>query len=242
MRKFGLIGKVLKHSFSQRYFTEKYKKENIDDCEYSLYELDSLQDFPKLISMPDLVGLNVTIPYKQEVIKYLDSIDETAEQINAVNTIHKTSEGLKGYNTDVIGFESSLKSFIGRKKVEKALVLGTGGGSQAVQFSLKRLGVKPTVVSRSKGDLVYDNVDREIIRNHRLIVNCTPVGTYPNINECPDLPYRYINKKHLLYDLVYNPEKTLFLKHGIAEGASVMNGYSMLVGQAEAAWHIWNDI
>lgn len=242
MRKFGLIGKTLKHSFSQKYFTAKFKSENIPDCQYDLYELETIDEFSKLLEIPDLAGLNVTLPYKQSVIPFLDEIDPIAAEINAVNTIKISNNRLTGYNTDIIGFEENLKKFIGRKKVEKALVLGTGGASQAIQFSLKRLGMDITIVSRSAGDIQYDSLSGEVIRNHRLIVNCTPLGTYPDIDQCPDIPYRFLNRKHLLYDLVYNPEKTLFLTLGEAEGASVMNGYPMLVGQAEASWRIWNGI
>ncbi len=240
MKQYGLIGKTLKHSFSEKYFGEKFGKEVIREARYSLYELEEISAFRKLISEKVFAGLNVTIPYKESIISFLDDVDETAKSIGAVNTIDFKNGKLTGYNTDVIGFGKALKRLIGRKTVRDALVLGSGGASKAIQFFLKSKGIDFLVVSRSKGDLSYDQLDRDTIRSHRLIINCTPVGTFPDIDEAPAIPYQHLRTKHLLFDLVYNPEKTLFLTHGESVGASIMNGYEMLVEQAEASWKIWN--
>ena len=239
-RQFGLIGKTLKHSFSKNYFKEKFHSDNIQDAYYDLYELPTIDAFTQLIESKNFSGLNVTIPYKQEVIPYLDELDITASEIQAVNTILFKEGKLIGFNTDVIGFRTAIKKLIGRKKVEKAMILGTGGASKAILYVLRELGIKSTIVSRTTGDITYDQLDRSIIKDHRLIINCTPLGTYPNVNNAPPIEYKYLNKKHLLFDLVYNPEKTLFLNHGIEKNCFTMNGMKMLIGQAEASWTIWN--
>ena len=240
MKQYGLIGKTLKHSFSEKYFGEKFEKEAIKNTKYSLYELEEINAFRKLISENTVAGLNVTIPYKESIIPFLDDIDETAKSIGAVNTIDFKHGKLTGYNTDVIGFGKALKRLIGRKTVRDALVLGSGGASKAIQYFLREKGINFSVVSRSNGDLTYDQLDAETMRSHRLIINCTPVGTFPDVNKAPVIPNEYLHSKHLLFDLVYNPEKTLFLTHGESVGASIMNGYEMLVEQAEASWEIWN--
>lgn len=242
MRNFGLIGKTLKHSFSEKYFANKFNQEEITDAQYSLFELHDIREFPELISGTELRGLNVTIPYKEAIIPYLDELDDAAKAIGAVNTIDFKEGITKGYNTDNVGFKIALKKLIGRKKVNNALILGTGGASKAIQYSLSEIGINYSVISRTKADFVYEELDKEIIRSHRLIVNCTPLGTYPAIEFSPVIPYEFLTAKHLLFDLVYNPEKTLFLAHGESVGASIMNGYEMLVQQAEASWEIWNTI
>ncbi len=246
-RQFTLIGYPLSHSFSENYFTQKFEREQIKNHEYSLSPLERIEDFPQLItSMPNLVGLNVTIPYKEQVIPYLDSISEEAEAIGAVNTIKIENGKLKGFNTDVYGFEKSLIQFLqkGNKKqtVENALVLGTGGAAKAVIYILKKLGIDPILVSRrqNSGDLTYSDLDTPIFEECQLIVNTTPLGMLPNVNSCPDLPYHRLNKNYFLYDLVYNPEKTVFLKRGESQKAAIMNGLEMLHLQAEKAWEIWS--
>ncbi len=243
MRKFGLIGRTLKHSFSKKYFTEKFETEQIEGCQYDLFELAEINEFTNLIkSNPELIGLNVTIPYKKDVIQYLDEMDENAAQLQAVNTIKVSKSGLKGFNTDYIGFKNSLEKW--DTSGASALVLGTGGASNAVKKVLEDKGIRLQMVSRSEGaDLTYDQIksNREIIKESLLIVNTTPLGTFPNVEDCPDLPYSQLGANHLLFDLVYNPEVTQFMQHGIEKGAKVQNGYDMLVGQAEAAWEIWNS-
>ncbi len=244
MRQFGLIGYPLGHSFSKLFFTEKFEKEGID-AQYELYPLETIQDFKSLISTVELTGLNVTIPYKQQVMQFLDEMDDTAAKIGAVNVIKfiRTAEGtkLKGYNSDAIGFENSIKQALSNKH-KKALLLGTGGASKAIKYSLEKLGIEVNYVSRTKGPgiLSYEELNESILKEHLLIVNSTPVGMYPNIDACPDLPYEFITKDHFLYDAIYKPEQTLFLKKGEAQGAQTMNGLEMLYGQAKAAWEIWN--
>lgn len=239
-RVFGLIGKTLHYSFSQKYFAKKFEDLALDHCRYELFELENIEEFLSLKLTPNLAGLNVTIPYKKEIIPYLDDLDPVAKKIQAVNTIKFQDGKLIGYNTDIIGFTDSLKKLIGRKKVENALILGTGGASFAIKYALETLGIEYKVVSRSSGDIRYDGIDKDFLRSHRLIINSTPLGTYPDVDLAPNLPYQHLQRKHLLFDLVYNPEKTLFLDYGVRKGCSVTNGYPMLVGQAEAAWNIWN--
>lgn len=247
-RQFTLIGYPLSHSFSQKYFTEKFEREDITNHEYFLSPLENIEDFPKLLSThPNLAGINVTIPYKEKVLSFLDEISREAEAIGAVNTIKIKDGKLKGYNTDVYGFEKSLLDLLTQKgkkiSVENALILGTGGAAKAVVFILRKLGIEPILVSRKKGkgDLTYDDLDTIIFDECRLIVNTTPLGMLPNIDSCPDLPFERMNKKFYLYDLVYNPEKTVFLKRGESQGAAIKNGLEMLHLQAEKAWDIWNE-
>ncbi|MFY0627536.1 MAG: shikimate dehydrogenase [Reichenbachiella sp.] len=245
MKRYGLIGKTLKHSFSKNYFTDKFKKENIEDSIYELYELKVIGEIQDLLEQnKDLSGLNVTIPYKLEVMPFLDELDENAKAINAVNTIKFQPNGkLKGYNTDYYGFRNSIKDW--ELNGVSALVLGTGGASNAVKKVLGDLSIPFQMVSRSpkEGILTYDDLKRDpqIISKNLLIINTTPVGTFPNEHECPDIPYASVGENHLLFDLVYNPEVTLFLQKGLDVGAKIKNGYNMLVGQAEASWKIWGD-
>lgn len=244
MKQLGLIGYPLNHSFSKAYFSNKFQKEEITDFSYQLFPLEEITAFPALMeSHPDLVGLNVTIPYKEQVIPYLDELDESASVIGAVNVI-KIVEGKKtGYNSDYYGFRKSLENFLPDNFDRKALILGTGGASKAVKFALEKMEIGFQVVSRSseKG-LTYNSLlkEPELLDGFHLIINTTPLGTYPSVNEKPDLPFHQLNKNHFLYDLVYNPEETAFMKAGIAQGAKVKNGYEMLVEQAEKAWEIWN--
>ena len=244
MREFGLIGKTLKHSFSQKYFEEKFRREQITDASYSLFELTDIKQLTEFIRQrPQLVGYNVTIPYKQQIIPYLDKLSEEAAAVNAVNTVVIERVGVqiltKGHNTDIIGFRESLREV---DLPKQALVLGTGGAAAAVTYVLENLGCRCTAISRDpQRGLPYSALNADIIRQHKFIVNCTPLGTYPNINEKPDIPYEGLSGEHFLYDLVYNPSETAFLKEGILRGAKVQNGLQMLHAQAEASWRIWNN-
>ena len=241
MKQFGLIGYPLSHSFSKGYFAEKFAKENIVDCHYDVFPLEKVEDFVELCNThKNLVGLNVTIPYKEKIIPFLDELDETAANIGAVNTI-KFSNGKKiGYNTDCFGFEMSLKPLL-KPHHTHALILGTGGASKAVEYVLKKLGIDFHYVSRTKSAkaIAYEEVNDLIIQNSTLIINSTPIGMYPNVNDAPDIPYQFITDKHLLYDLIYNPEETQFLKEGKERGAQTKNGLEMLHLQAERSWQIW---
>lgn len=246
MRRFGLIGYPLGHSFSKKYFADKFEKEQITDCEYELYQLESIDELPALVkSVKGLVGLNVTIPYKEQVLKYLDEIDPKAESIGAVNTIKVQGKKLIGFNTDYIGFKESLVKFVGPNSMpEKALILGTGGASKAVKVALEDLGIEFQFVSRNseEGQLSYEDVNTSTLQHlntHKLVVNTTPLGTAPNTESLPDLPYQHLTENHYLYDLVYNPLKTAFMQKGIDAKCWVKNGLEMLHGQAEAAWEIW---
>ncbi|MGJ1433410.1 shikimate dehydrogenase family protein [Sphingobacterium spiritivorum] len=247
MKKLGLIGFPLGHSFSKKYYLEKFEKEHIRGIDYNLYPLEDIHQFPDLYQETDgLYGVNVTIPYKQTIIPFLDELSPEAQQMNAVNCIQikKKDEGyhLKGFNTDAFGFEESLKPLL-KPHHNKALILGNGGAAQAVVFSLQKLGITYTFVSRTKTDtnLTYSDLNDTIIKENTLIINCSPLGTYPNVDTCPDIPYESISEEHLLYDLVYNPEVTLFLKKGLEKGAAIKNGYDMLLLQAERNWIIWNE-
>lgn len=241
MREYGLIGKSLKHSFSIRYFSEKFKNEKIDAV-FQNFEIESIDDFPQVLSShPKLCGLSVTIPYKTTIIPYLDVVSEDAKQINSVNSIKITNGRTIGYNTDVIGFKQSLKPFL-KHGMERALILGTGGASKAVAYALRQIGLEVTLVSRNpkEGRLGYNQINEFVMRAFKLIVNTTPLGMYPNIDTFPDIPYEYLTEEHLLYDLTYNPDTTVFLQKGKARGATIVNGLSMLHIQAEASWEIWN--
>lgn len=239
-RKFGLIGYPLSHSFSAQYFKLKFSNENITDAEYLSYPIENLGHIFNLFEK-GLLGLNVTIPYKEKVIPCLDGLDETAEKIGAVNTIKVSNGKIIGYNTDVYGFEKSITPYLVKKHSKNGLILGTGGASKAVAFVFDKLGYKVNFVSRTKGDYSYEDLNQEIVENHGVIVNCTPLGTAPKIEEFPNIPYQFLSAKHLLYDLIYNPEKTVFLKKAEAQGATIKNGHEMLVLQAEKSWSIWND-
>ena len=237
MRHFGIIGYPLIHSFSAKYFNEKFESEKID-AEYSLYPTENLTGERMNELMNSLDGMNVTMPYKKDVIAYLDRLDETAEAIGAVNVIHDRV----GYNTDCLGFIDSIRPLL-REYDKKALVLGTGGASKAVCFGLKKLGISPTLVSRTpqEGMLGYDDLTEAVMSDYTVIVNCTPLGMAPEEETFPPIPYEYISARHLLFDCVYNPEETLFLQKGKAQGATTRNGMEMLYGQAKAAWKIWNN-
>ena len=237
MRHFGIIGYPLIHSFSAKYFNEKFESEKID-AEYSLYPTENLTGERMNELMNSLDGMNVTMPYKKDVIAYLDRLDETAEAIGAVNVIHDRV----GYNTDCLGFIDSIRPLL-REYDTKALVLGTGGASKAVCFGLKKLGISPTLVSRTPkvGMLGYDDLTEAVMSDYTVIVNCTPLGMAPEEETFPPIPYEYISARHLLFDCVYNPEETLFLQKGKVQGATTRNGMEMLYGQAKAAWKIWNN-
>lgn len=245
MQKYGLIGYPLKHSFSIGYFNEKFNSEGID-AEYMNFEIPSITSLPDIIrNTPGLKGLNVTIPYKEQVIPFLDELDKDAKAIGAVNVIkiirQKGKPRLIGYNSDVIGFSKSIVPLL-KIHHNKALILGTGGASKAVFHGLKNLGVESLFVSRHKypGVLTYEELTPEIMNEYKLIVNCTPVGMYPNVDSCPDIPYDQLTPNHLLYDLLYNPDTTLFMNKGAQQGAITKNGLEMLLLQAFAAWEIWN--
>ena len=245
MRVFGLIGYPLSHSFSPGYFAQKFSNEGIEDAVYRLFPLDNIYKLKDLLdSELNLTGLNVTIPYKQQVIPFLSEIDETARFIGAVNTICvcRTSSGisLKGYNTDVIGVRESLK---GQEHHKNALILGNGGASKAVIYTLNQLGIKYTIVSRTpKGSdqIAYDQVSEQTILKNTLIINTTPLGMSPNTAECPPIPYQAIGQQHFIFDLVYNPAETLFMQKAHQNGAQTINGKLMLFSQAEASWQLWN--
>ena len=247
MNTYGLIGYPLGHSFSRKFFTEKFATEGID-AQYLNFEIPSIEEFPEIIkNNPTLRGLNVTIPYKQQVMQYLDDISEEAKAIGAVNVVKcqlstvNCQLHLTGYNSDVIGFVESIKPLL-KPHHKKALILGTGGASKAIHYGLeKKLGMKTLFVSRSarKGMITYEKVTAEVLKEYEVIVNCSPVGMYPHVDECPVLPYEALNENNLLYDLVYNPLETLFMKKGAAQGATVKNGLEMLHLQAIASWEFW---
>lgn len=243
MNRYGLLGKNISYSFSQGYFTQKFNDLGLMNHSYENFDLKKIEEVKNVLNQGDIRGLNVTIPYKQEIIPFLDELDPKAKQIGAVNTIQFSKEGLIGFNTDAYGFQKSLEPYL-KPHHTKALILGTGGASKAVQYVLNELGIKSTYVSRSKknGQYTYDELDQDIIKENTLIINCTPLGTFPNIEDKPAIPYDHIGTQHLLYDLIYNPEKTSFLSIGESKGASICNGLKMLEGQAEKAWEIWNNV
>lgn len=244
MRKFGLIGKKLSHSFSKKYFTEKFEREGIQDTSYELYELPDAKELSALLQRePELVGLNVTVPYKQDVLPLLDEIDQAATKIGAVNTIRISGGKLKGYNTDYIGFKDSLDEFYPQQARGQALVLGTGGAAKAVWAALNALQIPYMAVSRTpdSDELSYEQLTPALLQNYNLIINTTPIGMHPHTEAAPPLPYGALSAAHYLYDLVYNPEETQFLKKGAAAGAQTCNGLGMLYRQADAAWEIWNS-
>jgi shikimate dehydrogenase len=242
MKRFGLIGFPLSHSFSEKYFSEKFQRDEIEDCTYELFPLENIEDVRLLFEVnKDLAGLNVTIPYKESVIEYLDDLDPIAQKIGAVNCIHIDEIQRTGYNTDWLGFRDALTPLL-HQPHQHALVLGTGGASKAVMYALKTLGIHVTLVSRTKGHkhISYADITPAIMQQHTVIVNCTPLGMYPDVMQCPDIPYELITANHLLFDLIYNPGETLFLQKGKAKGALTSNGLEMLRLQAEYAWEIWN--
>ena len=245
MRLFGLIGYPLSHSFSEKYFNEKFKKEGIPDCSYKLFPLSEIKLFPALTEKyPALLGVNVTIPYKESIIPFLQSLDEVASETGAVNTVKIIRSDkqvtLTGFNTDVFGFEESL---MGIKNIKKAIILGTGGASKAVAYVLKKMKVSVLFVSRNpagRETIGYGDLSRELILEHNFIINATPLGMYPDVEKCPPIPYEFIGKEHFLYDLVYNPAETGFLTRGKKQGAGTKNGSLMLKLQSEKSWEIWS--
>lgn len=244
MARFGLIGKNIDYSFSRGYFKTKFKTENLPHS-YVNFDLETINEFPDLLKNDKTIkGFNVTIPYKEQIIPYLDKIDKTAKKIGAVNTVKITKKGnLKGYNTDYYGFKNSLKPLL-KNREYSALILGTGGASKAVAFALKKLNIPFKFVSRqanSTNQISYQEVTETLINKYKIIINCTPVGTFPDINDFPNLPYNGITTQHILYDLIYNPAQTRFLKTGKLHGAQTINGLKMLELQAEKSWKIWNS-
>ena len=247
MDKYGLIGYPLGHSFSISYFNQRFQDEGIDAV-YENYEIPTIESLDEVLNLnPELKGLNVTIPYKEKVIPYLDSISPEARVIGAVNVIKVSHEGknvkLKGYNSDVIGFTKSIEPMIEKKWHKKALILGTGGASKAINYGLRNLGLETVFVSRyERPDTIqYQNITPDVIREYNVIVNCTPLGMYPNTEECPQLPYEAMDSHTILYDLIYNPDETLFMKRGAQYGAQTKNGLEMLLLQAFASWEFWNE-
>ena len=247
MDKYGLIGYPLGHSFSISYFNQKFADEGIN-ATYENFEIPSIDDLPEIIDRyPNLRGLNVTIPYKEKVIPFLDSISPEARAIGAVNVIRvvhqKNNTLLKGYNSDVIGFTQSIEPMLDPKWHKKALILGTGGASKAINYGLKSLGIEPVFVSRYErpGTIQYQSITPDVVREYNVIVNCTPLGMYPNTDECPQLPYEAMDSHTILYDLIYNPDQTLFMRNGAKYGAVVKNGLEMLLLQAFASWEFWHE-
>ena|SRR2546428_7630482 len=246
MKKFGLIGFPLSHSFSQKYFTEKFAKQGLTDHQYDLYPIENAEDFLSIVKNDsDLFGLNVTIPHKLAVMLFLDELDESAAEVGAVNVIkierNKNGEiNLKGFNSDVYGFQNSLQPLLNPVHTH-ALILGTGGASKAVAYALKKLEIQYKFVSRKaiENGFSYEELTEEVLSKYKVVVNCSPLGTYPNVEVAPMIPYQFLGPEHLLYDLVYNPAETEFLKRGKLKGAMVKNGYEMLELQAEKAWEIW---
>ncbi len=248
MKTLGLVGKTLGYSFSKKHFEEKFSVQKLSEYRYLNFEIEAIANFPDIFKDKSIIGLSCTIPYKQEVIKYLNELSDEAKAIGAVNTIKvsrvENELYLKGYNTDCFGFEKSLITQL-ETYHNKAIILGTGGASLAVEYVLKKLEIPYLIVSRSastkEGVVTYNELNESIIKEHKLIINCTPLGTYPDVDACANIPYQYIGDKHYLYDLVYNPECSLFLSKGKEKGASIKNGLEMLQLQADKAWEIWNE-
>jgi shikimate dehydrogenase len=243
MKRYGLIGRTLTHSFSQRYFARKFEEAGLTDHVYQNFELKTITDFPAIFThFPDVKGVNVTIPYKEEVLRYLTTVSEVVKEIGACNCIRVKGNGLIGYNTDVVGFRQSLEPRL-KPWHQKALVLGTGGAAKAIQYVLKELGIGYKMVSRQKAEenITYEEVNASILEEYLLIINTTPLGMYPHVEGAPSLPYQLLTPRHFLFDSIYNPEKTTFLNKGEKMGAQICNGYEMLIGQAEESWRIWSE-
>jgi shikimate dehydrogenase len=241
MKQYGLIGKNIAYSFSKKYFQEKFKKENLE-ADYQNFDCQDILAVENVLNQPGMNGFNVTIPYKETIISYLDEVSETAKKIGAVNCIQIESSGKKiGHNTDWLGFKNAIQSHL-TEKHQKALILGTGGASKAIRFALESMGISCLLVSRNpiQNQIHYDDLDDKILNIHKIIVHTTPVGTFPEINQCVDFPYSSITKEHLVFDLIYNPEETCFLKNAKKQGATTLNGLKMLLNQAEIGWEIWN--
>ena len=242
-KKFGLIGRNISYSFSKKYFTEKFSQDLFDDCTYENFDIPTIEEFPNILkNNTDLKGLNVTIPYKEAIIPYMDTLSEKAFKIGAVNVIRFTKKGnLKGYNSDWYGFKKTLEPLL-QSHHKKALILGTGGAAKAVAYALEQLGIFYTYVSReaTENTIEYSRINATTFDNYQIIINCTPLGTSPNIKEFPPIPYTFFTEKHIAFDLIYNPEETQFLKKAKKKGAVIKNGKEMLIFQAEKAWKIWN--
>lgn len=241
--RFGLLGKNISYSFSRGYFSTKFSQLKLPHYSYENYDLQNVSEITNVLkNTKNISGLNVTIPYKESIIPYLNELEPSAEEIGAVNTIKISSTGLKGYNTDAYGFKMAIEPYL-KKQHTKALILGTGGASKAIAYVLKQLNIHFTFVSRTgkNNGYTYDELNKSIVQGYTIIINCTPIGTFPNITEKPKIPYQFINQKHLLFDLIYNPEKTAFLSYGEAQGATILNGLQMLEFQAEKSWEIWNE-
>ena len=239
-RKYGLIGKNIDYSFSKKFFSEKFEKENLN-CIYSNFDIENISHVKLILQDDTINGFNVTIPYKEKVIEFLDEIDEEAIAIGAVNTIKRVDNKNIGFNTDCIGFKKSLLSLFKKSKPKNALILGNGGASKAIKYIMEKLHINFNTVSRKKGisEFIYEDLNKRIINEHKFIINCTPVGTFPKTNECPNIPYKYLSKSHILYDLIYNPVQSLFLKKGKKVGCKIKNGLEMLEIQADESWKIW---
>ena len=241
-KRYGLVGKDIAYSFSRSYFAKKFQKEDISDCTYENFDLESIEDIQTILNSENLNGLNVTIPYKEAIIPYVDQLSEDAKIIGAVNTVRILADGTtEGHNTDAYGFRAALLRQW-NNHADKALILGTGGASKAVRYVLEQMNIEPLFVSRNPraGQISYEQIDASLIESHKLIINCTPIGTHPKIDQAPQIPYDLINSGHFLFDLIYNPEETLFLAEGKKKGATLQNGYFMLEQQAEKSWNIWN--
>ncbi|MBT9188926.1 shikimate dehydrogenase family protein [Zobellia russellii] len=241
--RFGLVGKDISYSFSRGYFTQKFADLGLEDHSYENFDFQAIEEIQDVLdNNSDIKGMNVTIPYKQEVMPFLTELDPEAEKIGAVNTIQFSKNGLKGFNTDAYGFKNAMAPFL-KPHHTKALILGTGGASKAVAYVLGELGISYVFVSRNPGKnkISYDQVTEEVLKEHTILVNCTPLGTHPNIEQRPALPYEFITDQHFLFDLIYNPEKTAFLAAGEAKGAQISNGLRMLELQADRSWEIWQE-
>ena len=246
MKKLGLLGKNIGYSFSKNYFSTQFKNQNLENqFSYENFDIDTIEEFTLVLKQnPELIGLNVTIPYKESVIPFLDELSNNAKQIGAVNTIKISKNGkLFGDNTDFYGFTKSLKPLLNPNR-KKALILGTGGAAKAICFGLQQLNIDYTIVSRiaTENTITYSQITKEIFKDHQIVINCTPLGTFPKVVLFPEIPYEYFTPNHLAFDLIYNPEKTEFLKKAEIQGATIQNGYDMLVFQAEKAWETWNEI
>ena len=243
MKQFGLIGFPLTHSFSQKFFTKKFEKENLSDCRYDAFSIPSIDELPNILAAnPELCGLNITIPYKEQVLSFLDEKSTLVKKVKACNCIKIINGKLTGHNTDAPAFEQSLKEKL-QPHHTKALILGTGGAAKAVEYSLRQLNILYKYVSRkpSAKSFSYEQLTNDLMQEYLLIINTSPLGMHPNIVEAPQIPYHALTPKHYLFDLIYNPEKTLFLQKGEEQGAAIKNGYEMLVLQAEDSWRIWNE-
>ncbi|MDO6819637.1 shikimate dehydrogenase [Zobellia sp. 1_MG-2023] len=241
--RFGLVGKDISYSFSRGYFTQKFADLGLEDHSYENFDFQAIEEIQDVLdNNSDIKGMNVTIPYKQEVMPFLTELDPEAEKIGAVNTIQFSKNGLKGFNTDAYGFKNAMAPFL-KPHHNKALILGTGGASKAVAYVLGELGISYVFVSRNPGKnkISYNQVTEEVLKEHTILINCTPLGTHPNIEQQPALPYEFITDQHFLFDLIYNPEKTAFLAAGEAKGAQISNGLRMLELQADRSWEIWQE-